>query len=74
MFLNEIASFLDDKQLDEYRVLAEKRGKKQSILPVAEKIMNNMRIIDGRVDTSTAYLFVQILEYMLSSIVQVGFR
>lgn len=74
MFLNEIASFLDDKQLDEYRVLAEKRGKKQSILPVAEKIMNNMRIIDGRVDTSTAYLFVQILEYMLSSIVQVGSR
>ncbi|VDK39183.1 unnamed protein product [Taenia asiatica] len=60
----------DDKQLDEYRVHAEKRGKKQSVLPVAEKIMNNMRIIDGRVDTSTTYLFVQIVEHMLSSIVQ----
>lgn len=60
----------DDKQLDEYRVLAEKRGKKLSVLPVAEKIMNNMRVIDGRVDTSTTYLFVQILEHILSSIVQ----
>ncbi|KAM7535694.1 hypothetical protein Aperf_G00000102626 [Anoplocephala perfoliata] len=60
----------DDKQLDEYRVHAEKRGKKQSILPVAEKIMNNLRVIDGRVDTSTAYLFIQILEHMLTSIVQ----
>ncbi|VDM25041.1 unnamed protein product [Hydatigera taeniaeformis] len=60
----------DDRQLDEYRVLAEKRGKKQSVLPVAEKIMNNMRVIDGRVDTSTTYLFVQILEHMLSCIVQ----
>ncbi|KAM3187878.1 hypothetical protein ACTXT7_001375 [Hymenolepis weldensis] len=60
----------DDKQLDEYRVHAEKRGKKQSVLPVAEKIMHNLRVVDGRVDSSTAYLFVQILEHMLGSIVQ----
>lgn len=65
------STLIDDKQLDEYRVHAEKRGKKQSVLPVADKIMANLRVVDGRVDSSTAYLFIQILEHMLSSIVQV---